>query len=977
VRYAAFISYSHADSAVAKRLHRWLESYAIPRRLVGQESAIGTVPGRLRPIFRDREELPTSANLGEEIAGALRESATLIVICSPRAAASRWVNEEILTFKRLGRSGRILCLIVDGEPNATDKPESAAAECFPPALRFQLADDGTLSTTPAEPIAADMRSGKDGRRDAWLKLAAGIAGVGFDALKQRELQRQLRRAIVLSAASLLLLVTMAALTVAAVVARREAIRQQVIATAERDRAEQNFRDARDAVDRFYTKVSEEQLLKAEGLQPLRAELLREALDYYRRFLAQRKGDPAFALEAAIVQGNVGGILSEVGGPEEALEAAHEATVALEQLDGTSPSDATITSRLSESLGNEAVNLNRLGRAAEALAAHEQAIAVFERLPTNAAERTLVEWQRLLMAKGAFEAKLGRFADAARSYERSLEAAAQIKKEIAPLGISLEPATGGLLVVSVQPRSPAAVAGIRVSDVIKSIAGVALDDPARMGDVRGRMRVGEDMAVEILRGTENVEVALRPVQLGDFLIASTKYNLGYLYLQRLQRPGEAKPWLIESVDEYRRALLKETASAPDVREGLAFAAGVLGTCGYQLGDVELQERSMSESVATSEENVRANPGVPRYRSTLAVNLANIATLLQSQGKLQEAEARCRAAVEQLETALEIGGNVASDRFQLLQVLTNLARITGDLHGPQAAIPVYDAALKAAEPLRSVEALPQPLSLALAQLNRNRASSLRKIGRFDDSAAAYEEAHLAYEQAIADISPTPAWLVRESATLECWRAALLYRQQREQAASAAFDLFEARCTTLQSAPGGHLAAMQARAAAVEAFSDAASGLLPEHRPTAEAIIRKAETQMSQLESIQIEAEEEADKRQIIDAAAMSLRGCRLRASICSDDRATAWQPLAEFLNSNRIDTLPLEIRMDLVASLIVADAPDQLNLAVESVRKDFERDPQLLLRVRAGIDAARRCGIPNEAIIRLEAMLRLPREPIANQ
>jgi tetratricopeptide (TPR) repeat protein len=977
VRYAAFISYSHADSAVAKRLHRWLESYAIPRRLVGQKSAIGTVPGRLRPIFRDREELPTSANLGEEIAGALRESATLIVICSPRAAASRWVNEEILTFKRLGRSGRILCLIVDGEPNATDKPELSAAECFPPALRFQLADDGTLSTTPAEPIAADMRSGKDGRRDAWLKLAAGIAGVGFDALKQRELQRQLRQAIVVSAASIVLLLTMAALTVAAVVARRDALRQQGIATAERDRAEQNFRDARDAVDRFYTKVSEEQLLKAEGLQPLRAELLREALDYYRRFLSQRKDDPAFALEAAIVQGNVGGILSEVGGPQEALEAAHEATLTLERLHGEFPPDVTITSRLSESLGNEAVNLDRLGRAAEALAAHERAIAVFEGLPTSAAERTLVEWQRLLMAKGAFEAKLGRFAEAARSYERSLEAAAQIDKEIAPLGISLEPAPGGLLVVAVQPRSPAAVAGIRVGDVIKSIAGVALENPARMGDVRGRMRVGEDMAVEILRGGEHVEVALRPAQLGDFLVASTKYNLGYLYLQRLQRPEEAKPWLIESVDEYGRALLKETASAPDVREGLAFAAGVLGTCGYQLGDVELQERSMRESVATSEENVRANPGVPRYRSTLAVNLANIATLLQSQGKLQEAEARCRAAVEQLETALEIGGNVASDRFQLLQVLTNLARMTGDLHGPQAAIPVYDAALKAAEPLRSVEALPQPLSLALAQLNRNRASSLRKTGRFDDSAAAYEEAHLAYDQAVADMTPAPVWLVRESATLECWRAALLYRQQREQAASAALDLFEACCTTLQAVPSGHLAAMQARAAAVEAFSDAARGLLPEHRTTSEAIARKAETQIARLESIGVEAEEEADKQRIINAATIALAGCRLRAGICSDDRATAWQSLSEFLTIDRIDTLPLEIRMDLVASLTVADAPDQLDLAVASVRKDFDRDPQLLPQVRASIDAARRYGIPNEAINRLEEMLRLPPEPIANE
>ena len=112
-------------------------------------------------------------------------------------------------------------------------------------------------------------------------------------------------------------------------------------------------------------------------------------------------------------------------------------------------------------------------------------------------------------------------------------------------------------------------------------------------------------------------------------------------------------------------------------------------------------------------------------------------------------------------------------------------------------------------------------------------------------------------------------------------------------------------------------------------------------------------------------------------MSLEGCRLKAGICSDDRAAAWQSLSEFLNVDRIDTLPLQIRMDLVASLIVADAPDQLDLAVASVRKELERDPQLLPRVRAGIDTARRCGIPNEAIIRLEAVLRLPREPIANE
>jgi hypothetical protein len=78
------------------------------------------------------------------------------------------VNEEILAFKRLGREDRIFCLIVGGEPNATDIPSREQEECFPPALRFRLGPDGGLSVARTEPIAADARPGKDGKSNAKL-----------------------------------------------------------------------------------------------------------------------------------------------------------------------------------------------------------------------------------------------------------------------------------------------------------------------------------------------------------------------------------------------------------------------------------------------------------------------------------------------------------------------------------------------------------------------------------------------------------------------------------------------------------------------------------------------------------------------------------------------------------------------------------------------------------------------------------------
>lgn len=226
-RYRAFISYSHADRRVADWLHRALETYRIPSKLVGTHGTLGEVPARLAPIFRDRDELSASGDLSAELQAALRASMFLVVICSPASARSRWVNEEVRQFKLLhghkrgDGTARVLALIVDGEPG-----DPQGRECFPPALRFHVLPDGRVSEDPAEPIAADIRPGGDGRKLAKLKLVAGLAGLPLDALIQREGARRQRRAALVSGASLALVAVMAVLTVLAVQGRREAERQR-------------------------------------------------------------------------------------------------------------------------------------------------------------------------------------------------------------------------------------------------------------------------------------------------------------------------------------------------------------------------------------------------------------------------------------------------------------------------------------------------------------------------------------------------------------------------------------------------------------------------------------------------------------------------------------------------------------------------------------------------------------------------------
>ena len=194
LKYPAFISYSHQDKKWADWLHPALENYRVPKTLLVAQGSDGPIPRRLFPIYRDRAETPATADLQDYVRNALEQSAHLIVICSPSSRQSKWVNQEIMTFKRLGRESQILALIVEGEPNENEVAEgSSARECFPDALRFKLGSNGELSSERIEPAAADARPHADGKENAKLKLIAGLLGVNYGALKQRELEAAKRR----------------------------------------------------------------------------------------------------------------------------------------------------------------------------------------------------------------------------------------------------------------------------------------------------------------------------------------------------------------------------------------------------------------------------------------------------------------------------------------------------------------------------------------------------------------------------------------------------------------------------------------------------------------------------------------------------------------------------------------------------------------------------------------------------------------
>lgn len=198
--YTAFLSYNHRDVRAARGLQRRLESYRLPKGAMRSDGG-----RRLGPIFRDRDELPAAADLSEAVKQALSRSAALVVLCSPHAAASPWVDKEIRLFRFLHPDRPILAAIIEGEPE----------EAFPPALQ-----DG------GEPLAADLRREGDGVRLGTLKIIAGLAGIGLDRLVQRDAQRRVRRVTAVTLALMLVMLAFLALSIAALQAQREAERQR-------------------------------------------------------------------------------------------------------------------------------------------------------------------------------------------------------------------------------------------------------------------------------------------------------------------------------------------------------------------------------------------------------------------------------------------------------------------------------------------------------------------------------------------------------------------------------------------------------------------------------------------------------------------------------------------------------------------------------------------------------------------------------
>ncbi len=224
--YDGFISYSHAaDGLLAPRLQAALQRFAKPwwkRRAVR--------------VFRDESSLSANPHLWSSITEALDGSAWFLLLLSPDAARSEWVNQEIAYWKTNRDPSRILPVVTDGE---FVWDGDVTGNAVPEALR---------SVFTEEPRWVDLGFARDEDQldlknprfsSAIADIASALRGVPKDELESEEVKQHRRTIRTAWAAAALVGVLGVAATVFGVQSAlnaQEAETQRIAAETEADRA---------------------------------------------------------------------------------------------------------------------------------------------------------------------------------------------------------------------------------------------------------------------------------------------------------------------------------------------------------------------------------------------------------------------------------------------------------------------------------------------------------------------------------------------------------------------------------------------------------------------------------------------------------------------------------------------------------------------------------------------------------------------
>jgi tetratricopeptide (TPR) repeat protein len=508
--YAAFISYCHADAKSAVGLQRFLETYRMPRDVAGVEADRATLQARLRPVFLDRADMAAATDLRDEIDAALAASAALIVVCSPSAAKSRWVDLEIVRFRKQHGDSRIFAVIIDGVAHASEHAASADQECFPPALRLR---DTPAGPVRADPAAVDLRRSGDGPQVGRLRLVAGLVGVPLDQLVHRDARRRHRRTLALLIGLSLALAGTSALALYALAARNEAQRQRFAAEG---MIEFMIGDLRKTL---------EPMGRLSAMDPLG----KKALDYYRQQDPGSLDADSLARRARVLL-LVGEIQDQRGNIDVALRNFETAAVTTAELLARAPNDPKRIFDHAQSVYYVGYSAWRRGNYPVAEPAFESYRRLAEQLVAIAPDNPdyIAEKGYAYSNLATMQYEMGRYQEAEAAFRQALAVSADLargKPPAAPEQYDLSQAHAWLAdgLMRQGKLAPAWAQRVAERSLLENILSADATNGQAQAALAVALRSQARLAIEMGRPSEARELARRAVREAEAIVAIDATN----------------------------------------------------------------------------------------------------------------------------------------------------------------------------------------------------------------------------------------------------------------------------------------------------------------------------------------------------------------------------------------------------------------------------------------------------------------------
>lgn len=231
-KYDVFISYSRKNEAFAGKLEQALENYQPEKSL--------NVPRRNIETFRDKEDF-SSGDYHKNLLKNLQESSKLIVVCSPEARASRFVNDEIRRFVEVRGAEHIIPVLFSGIPNNEAKDGQESEMAFPDELC--LAQEMPLAVNYLNFNPDKDKINRGIFISPWYNILADVYSLGRSEMEQREKKRRARSRRFAFAAMSASLAVLSVLLIFAIVSQQRALAAQAAEKEQKTIAEEQKLEA--------------------------------------------------------------------------------------------------------------------------------------------------------------------------------------------------------------------------------------------------------------------------------------------------------------------------------------------------------------------------------------------------------------------------------------------------------------------------------------------------------------------------------------------------------------------------------------------------------------------------------------------------------------------------------------------------------------------------------------------------------------